>query len=278
MEKKIIDKKKILAFAGVFLMATAFSGCATASAGGDGEAGNGNEIIDQLPEKEPDVPAVTLPEEEPETKTISYISVKGDRVNIRSGAGSNYSVVGTAEKSTLYAMLGEENGWYKTTYKNKTVYISKQYCVIMDMAKSDSEKVEAVIAEGTKMLGVPYVYGAVRLHDGSGRKLSGFTTGAFDCSSLMQYMFYKGADKLLQVNTRTQVYQGKTVKKSELSRGDLMFFTNASRKNKTGVERIGHVAMYLGDNWILHTASDYAKIEQISSTRWSYYIQTQRMI
>ena len=57
-----------------------------------------------------------------------------------------------------------------------------------------------------------------------------------------------------------------------------MFFTNASRKNNTGVERIGHVAMYLGDNYILHTASDYAKIEKISSTRWGYYIQSQRML
>ena len=57
-----------------------------------------------------------------------------------------------------------------------------------------------------------------------------------------------------------------------------MFFTNATRKNYTGVERIGHVALYLGNNYILHTASDYAKIEQISPTRWSYYIQTQRII
>ncbi len=148
----------------------------------------------------------------------------------------------------------------------------------MGMEKSGDERVEAVIAEGTKCLGVPYVYGAVRLHDGKGNMLKGFSKNAFDCSSLMQYMFYKGADKLLQVNTRTQVYQGTTVAKSNLKRGDLMFFTNASRKNNTGVERIGHVAMYLGDNYILHTASDYAKIEKISSTRWGYYIQSQRML
>ena len=90
-------------------------------------------------------------------------------------------------------------------------------------------------------------------------------------------MFYMGANTLLQVNTRTQVYQGNTVNKSGLKRGDLMFFTNAQRYNKTGVERIGHVAMYLGGNYILHTASDYAKIEQISSTRWSYFIQGQRI-
>ena len=94
----------------------------------------------------------------------------------------------------------------------------------------------------------------------------------------MQYMYYYGADTLLDVTTRTQVKQGKTVAKSDLKRGDLMFFTNATRKDKVGIERIGHVAMYLGDNWILHTASDYAKIEQISSTRWGYYIQSQRMI
>lgn len=270
-----MTKKKIAAIAGAFLMAATLSGCAAASTASNEE--NGNEIIEQLPQEEPNIPAVNIPDP-PKAKTVSYIKVNSDNVNIRSGAGSGYSAVGTAEKSTLYSMLGEENGWYKTNYKNKTVYISKQYCVIVDMAKSDNEKVEAVIAEGAKMLGVPYVYGATRYHDGNGKLLKGFTTNAFDCSSLMQYMFYKGADKLLQVNTRTQIYQGTTVSKSKLKRGDLIFFTNASRKNNTGIERVGHVAMYLGDNYILHTASDYAKIEQISSTRWSYYIQTQRMI
>ena len=95
----------------------------------------------------------------------------------------------------------------------------------------------------------------------------------------MQYMFYMGADgHLLDVTTRTQVVQGKAVARGDLQRGDLMFFTNAQRYDKTGVERIGHVALYLGDNLILHTASDYAKIEKISATRWKYYVQSRRMI
>ena len=81
---------------------------------------------------------------------------------------------------------------------------------------------------------------------------------------------------LLDVNTRTQVKQGTKVKSGDLQRGDLMFFTNASRYYKTGIERVGHVALYLGDNYILHTASDYAKIEQISSTRWSYFLEARR--
>ena len=94
----------------------------------------------------------------------------------------------------------------------------------------------------------------------------------------MQYIFYYGADILLNMTTRTQVTQGNHVEKSEIERGDLIFFTNSQRYNKTGVERIGHVALYLGENYILHTASDYAVIEEISARRWSYYIETRRFL
>ena len=293
-------KAKIIAATLVaFLMAATLGGCAEA-ADNTVEERNGGTYREQpeeelpaeeFPEEElpaeevspevPAVPAVPVPEVQPEppkVQTVSYIKVISDNVNIRSGAGTNYSVSGTAEKSTLYALLGEENGWYKTGYKNKTVYISKKYCEVIEFNKSSDERIEAVIAEGAKLLGTPYVYGATRLHDGKGNMLKGFTVNEFDCSSLMQYMFYKGANKLLDVNTRTQIYQGTTVQKSQLKRGDLIFFTNSSRVNNKGIERVGHVAIYLGDNYILHTASDYAKIERISATRWGYYIQAQRMI
>lgn len=231
------------------------------------------EIPDPKPEVKPDPPALEVPK----VKTVSYVSVTHDGVNIRSGAGTGYSVRGAAEKSTLYSYDGDSGGWYKTGYKNKDAYISAKYSARVEMEASDDERVESVISEGTKLLGTVYVFGAVRYHDGAGNRLKGFTVAEFDCSSLMQYIFYKGANINLQMNTRTQVVQGKTVKKSELKRGDLMFFTNEARKDKTGIERVGHVALYLGDNWILHTASDYAKIEQISAKRWSYFIQGQRM-
>lgn len=268
--------KKIAAVTAAIALAATMAGCASAEESEIIESDV--EISEETPEisETPETPEINP--EPPKKATASYITVTGDNVNIRSGAGTGYSAVGKAEKSTMYTLQGEENGWYKTKYRNKTVYISKKYCVVTEMDKSDNEKIEAVIAEGCNHLGTPYVYGAVRLHDGTGRFLSGFTTNAFDCSSLMQYIYYKGADKLLNVNTRTQIGQGTTVSKSNLKRGDLMFFTNASRKNNTGIERVGHVALYLGDNYILHTASDYAKIEKISSARWGYYIQSQRML
>lgn len=259
------------------------------------DIGGGNDYEEQAPPEEQAQPEVEVAPpkiegEEPDNKeekpveedkklnTVTYFMVTAEGVNIRSGAGTSYSVLGQADKSTLYCFSGDADGWYKTVYRNKTAYVSSEYCSLVNISSSDNELIEAVIEEGCKLLGTPYVYGATRLHDGRGNFYKSFTADKFDCSSLMQYIFYKGANKLIDVNTRTQVFQGATVTAAQLKRGDLMFFTNEQRKNNKGVERIGHVALYLGDNYILHTASDYAKIEQISSTRWGYFIQGQRIL
>ncbi len=243
-----------------------------------------NESSSSLPEPTPPTPTPTpTPEPEPEPQPpkvtyAKYIRCTGNNVNIRSGAGTDFATLGQAEKGENYAVVGQSGNWYKTYYRGKTAYIYASYAAVLSISKSDNEKVESVISEGYKLMGVPYVYGAVRFHDGNGNLLAGFTAQKFDCSSLVQYIFYKGAGKLLQVTTRTQVKQGQYVAKSDLQRGDCIFFTNESRKHLSGVERIGHVALYLGDNYILHTASDFARIEKISSTRWSHYVEARRFI
>ena len=222
-------------------------------------------------ENDPDQP-VTMPEV---PAAAQYLKITAGSLNVRKGAGTGYSSLGTLEKNVLLQYGGKAGEWYETRYLNQKAFIHSAYAEIVTLEKGSAE-VERVIEEGLNVLGTPYVYGATRLHDGRGNLLKGFSTAKFDCSSLMQYIFYKGADRLLDVTTRTQILQGREV--TEIKRGDLLFFTNASRKNNTGLERVGHVALYLGDNYILHTASDYAKIEQISSTRWSYFIAARRML
>ncbi len=217
-------------------------------------------------------------QEEPPAPVIvktKYAKTTGDNVNIRAGAGTDFAVLGSAEKGTVYAIIGQTGGWYKTYYRGKTAYISASFVSVFSLEKSESQA-ENAIEEGYKLLGVPYVYGAVRLHDGKGKLLSGFSAQKFDCSSLVQYVFYKGANVLLNVTTRTQVKQGKKVAKSNLQRGDCIYFTNAEREYNTGTERIGHVGIYLGEGYMLHTASDYARIEKISNKRWSYYVEARR--
>ena len=226
--------------------------------------------------EEPSVPASPAPEK---PARAEYVYVLSNGLNIRTGAGTGYRSLGTVEKDILLKYDGLQDGWYKTYYCGKTAYVSANtnYTTVVSLKESEA-RVEHVIEEGLRYMGVPYVYGATRLHDGKGNKLKGFTTSKFDCSSLMQYIFYEGAGVLLDVNTRTQIKQGTKVASGDLRRGDLMFFTNASRYYNTGIERVGHVALYLGDNYILHTASDYAKVEQISATRWSYFIEARRVL
>lgn len=234
---------------------------------------------EELPEEE--LPEEELPEEElPEESTkAQYIYVNYNGVNVRSGAGTSYSSLGTVESDILLKYVGKTGNWYETVFRDQTAFISasEAYTSVTALDKGE-DVVENVIEHGLRMMGVPYVYGATRLHDGKGNLIKGFTVNKFDCSSLMQYIFYEGAGVLLDMTSRSQSVQGKLIPRTEIRRGDLLFFTNSSRYNNTGIERIGHVALYLGDNYILHTASDYAKVEQISAKRWSYFISARRVI
>ena len=180
----------------------------------------------------------------------------------------------------MVTLLAAEGNWYRTKYRNQIAYISadRRYTERYEIEKNRSESVERVIRYGYDLLGSPYVYGATRYHDGSGKKLSGFDPAKYDCSSFVQYIFYRGASVLLPMTTRTQIARGRFVPRSAIARGDLLFFTNEQRQDHTGIERVGHVALYLGSNYILHTASDHAVIEQISAKRWSYYIEARRIL
>lgn len=225
-----------------------------------------------------DETTVVVPEVPPKPTTQQYIRCTGNNVNIRSGAGKDFTVLGQAEQGTMYAITGKIGNWYQTYYRGKTAYIYTEYATVFTLPLSKNDKTEEVIEEAYKHIGVPYVYGAVRLHDGNGNFLKGFTAQKFDCSSLVQYVYYHGAGKLLNTTTRTQIKQGKYVHPDNLQRGDCIFFTNETRQHLTGIERVGHVAIYLGNNYILHTASDYARIEKMSNARWNFYIEARRFL
>ena len=220
--------------------------------------------------------------EEPQPKNDKDILFMSEisSLNIRSGPSTSYKIVGSLKKGAMVPLVEKVNsGWYKTVYKGKDAYVSSSYTKEVEFEKG-STLVEKVIDEAKKLLGFPYVWGAQRYHWGppNSKKNPNFVMGEFDCSSLTQYAFFIGAGVVLDLTTRTQVHQGVEIKREKIKRGDLMFFTNSSRRHLSGNERVGHVAIYLGNNYIIHTASTVAIIEPISSLRWSYYITTKRVI
>lgn len=143
-------------------------------------------------------------------------------------------------------------------------------------------KADAIIATGMDFLGTPYVFGA-----------SSDRTDIFDCSSFVQRIHGMHGIGLPR-NSRSQ-YQasvgtllpGSNLEGADLNqmiddgiirRGDLLFTTNSTRQDNTGIERVGHVVIYLGDNHILHAARPEVKVDPISSLFISRFLGARRVI
>lgn len=286
-------KKAIVITATVFLLLFVLTACAAP------EIELPPETTDTLPPTDTDgetdntTPGETLPPitddtplpDEPKDEvtkpvTISYIRAKVNSLNIRLKPSTSSTVLGSIDKGELLAHHGTSGEYYITRFKEKTAYISanKAYTEITTLNSSENQAIEKALSIGSELMGIPYELGAERLHWGNGIMNKNFTGNTYDCSSLVQYMYYKSNKTLLDVTTRKQVLQGVSVSRKNLKRGDLLFFTNSYRYNFSGVERIGHVGVYLGDNYMLHTASDHALIEPISASRWSYYVTARRVI
>ncbi|MEK0313978.1 C40 family peptidase [Cohnella sp. 56] len=128
-------------------------------------------------------------------------------------------------------------------------------------AAKQTAKADKIITLGKKYLGVKYRLGAP----------SG-STSVFDCSSFTQYIFGKYGVELPRVSSQ-QALKGKTVAKANLKKGDLVFFKSSNSS------KIGHVAVYIGSNKILHT---YGKpgvtVTSLSASYWKSHYKTAKRV
>lgn len=115
---------------------------------------------------------------------------------------------------------------------------------------------ERIIQTGKECIGTPYVFGA-----------PAYRKDIFDCSSFVQHVYGKYGIHLPR-NSRQQYQVGRPIPLSKLRKGDLLFFTTPKRKKKIGLNRIGHVAIFLGNNMILHTSRNE---KQVTITSLSPY-------
>ncbi|WP_404448418.1 C40 family peptidase [Sutcliffiella horikoshii] len=110
------------------------------------------------------------------------------------------------------------------------------------------QKAKRIIKTGKEFIGTPYVFGAE-----PGR------TDRFDCSSFVQYVYGEHGN-ILPRTSRQQYLVGKPVPFASVRRGDLLFFATPKRAKLKGIQRIGHVAIFIGNNSILHTSRVEKKV------------------
>lgn len=119
---------------------------------------------------------------------------------------------------------------------------------------------ERAASYAVKMVGKPYRYGGASPSRG------------FDCSGLVQYS-YAHAGRKLPHNTEAQWRLSKPIRRTELRRGDLVFFDEKGGKNS-------HVGIYLGDGTFVHAPSSGKSVrrDRLDAPYWRRHLSETRRI
>ncbi len=184
--------------------------------------------------------------------------VTASNLNIRSGAGTGYSILTKAPYGAELTMIEQTSAsWYKISYNGVTGFVSADYVrseritgntTSRSGGRTSSQDNAALIEFAKKYLGLPYRYG-------------GSTPAGFDCSGFVQYVFSNFGVRLSRT-TYTQVYEGVHIPKANLQMGDLVFFGSSGNVN--------HVGIYISDGNFIHS-SNTGDVVKISSLNTGYY-------
>ncbi|EJL20779.1 C40 family peptidase [Brevibacillus sp. BC25] len=196
------------------------------------------------------------------TKVSEKSVAPGDLVFFASSGSGSPTFMGIyiGSDQFVYSSKGEDEVVVKkySEYSDKFVGARR----VIDSSENTPSKPEKpatniadqVIKNGEKYMGTKYKYGS-----------SSSTTSTFDCSSFTQRVF-KEAGITLPRDSRQQSTVGKSVSKSNLQKGDLIFMKASVT---TSSDRITHVAIYAGDGKILHTyGSPGVTYSKYDGTNW----------
>ena len=210
------------------------------------------------------------------TNVGKIATVSANALNVRSGAGTNYSVINKLYAGNNVKILSSSsNGWYKVelssgatgwcdgrylnNFRNGSLSSSSSNT---SSAQTNSKKAQAVINVAKSKLGCKYVWGA-----------EGPNT--FDCSGLTMYAYKNGAGINIPRVSRDQARAGRYVAKSELQPGDLVFFDGNYGSS------INHVGIYIGNNQMIHAPKpgDVVKVSNIDTNHYKKaYVTARRYV
>lgn len=108
------------------------------------------------------------------TKKQNY-RITASTLNVRSGAGTGYSKIGSLLKGTIAVVSETKNGWGKITYKGMAGWISMQYC------KSTDDAVSPMVNDSYRVTATSL---NVRLNPGTGNSCIGSLTKGIDVKVL----------------------------------------------------------------------------------------------
>ena len=187
--------------------------------------------------------------------------IKIAALKVRSGPGTKYKQWTTIRKEETYIVTNQLDGWveieidedsdkgYISTSNN---YVEVRYALDQAIEFHPATKGPTTLRTNIKNTALKYIGGAY--------VWGGNTLGAgVDCSGFVQQIFKQYGVTLPRVS-KEQAKSGVAVSSGNKKVGDLVFYANSN-----GV--VDHVAIYIGNNQVVHAASTKAGIK---INNWDY--------
>ncbi|MCT4598471.1 MAG: SH3 domain-containing protein [Vallitalea sp.] len=197
-----------------------------------------------------------------EAKTKKFAKVTTSILNVRAEPSTSSKKINKVYRYNTFEVLSELDKWVSIKLSNgSTGYVYKDYVTLTDEISNTNtlDLRQQVVAYSKQFLGNRYVWGGNSL------------TRGVDCSGFTQQIMKKFGIYINRTS-RTQINNGYRVSKNNLLPGDLVFFGH----NK----RINHVAMYIGNNQIIHANNPKTGIiiNALNDRRMAPYIGASRVI
>ncbi len=173
-----------------------------------------------------------------------WVCVTAASLNVRMEPSTDTGIVARVIEGQTYRIVGESGDFYKITIGTEEGYIAKEFCRVgYTVAQAENWNqlaniggtAQKVIAWGMQYLGLPYVFGGESMATGC------------DCSYFSGMCIAQSGIHMSRTS-REQAEGGTPVSSmAEARPGDLLFYSSHGTV-------IDHVAVYIGDNKILHAA------------------------
>jgi len=209
--------------------------------------------------------------EKPNQGAIGDYYINASALNVRSGEGTNYRIIGALSQGQKVQVISENSGWSKINYNGQNGYIGTRFLSKTPVGGAvdkpnnnnnnnqnnnnqnnnntgnNSGDTSSLLAYAKSMQGVPYVWG-------------GTSANGVDCSGYIYHVFKKFGHNISRQSVAG--YWSSLPKTSSPQPGDLIYFQNTYKAGPS------HMDIYLGGGSFIQAGDKGVAIASLSNSYW----------
>ncbi len=209
---------------------------------------------------------------QPDQGTIGDYYINASALNVRSGEGTNYRIIGALPQGQKVQVISENSGWSKINYNGQTGYIGTRFLSktpvggAVDNKPNDNQNnnqnqnnnnntnnsgdSSSLLAYAKSMQGVPYVWG-------------GTSANGVDCSGYIYHVFKKFGHNISRQSVAG--YWSSLPQTSSPQPGDLIYFKDTYKAGPS------HMGIYLGGGSFIQSGDKGVAIASLNNSYWKIH-------